>query len=344
MNLFISVCTLLILNVAALSTTLFTDVTSLSGIEFRHTNGAGGFKYVIETVGPGVGFLDYDSDGFLDIYLVNGAATPGTEYETAPRNALYRNLRDGDFFDVTDASKTGDESYGMGVAAGDYDNDGNVDIYLGNFGENVLYRNIGDGTFENVSVSAGVADSRWATSCAFSDTDRDGFLDLYAVQNFSGPQRETGYMYGGVSQLMLGDGTGYFDPVPPEDSGLIVPGDATSLTVNDINNDGRADFFVGVNNGKYMSFINQNNFNAYVLKLSDFPKGQKYIGSKIWLHFTDGSVQLHELYAGGGYLSQSAPIIFISDNSSIEKIVVQWPDGIKNEISDYKNMNDMSRL
>tara|TARA_X000001036_G_scaffold64152_1_gene54783 strand:- start:6966 stop:10709 length:3744 start_codon:yes stop_codon:yes gene_type:complete len=176
------------------------------------------------------------------------------------------------------------------------------------------------------------------------DVNGDGFLDLYAVQNFSGPQRETGYMHGGVSQLMLGDGTGYFDPVPPEDSGLIVPGDATSLTVNDINNDGRADFFVGVNNGKYMSFINQNNFNAYVLKLSDFPKGQKYIGSKIWLHFTDGSVQLHELYAGGGYLSQSAPIIFIGDNSSIEKIVIQWPDGIKNEISDYKNMNDMSRL
>ena len=176
------------------------------------------------------------------------------------------------------------------------------------------------------------------------DVNGDGFLDLYAVQNFSGPQRETGYMHGGVSQLMLGDGTGYFDPVPPEDSGLIVPGDATSLTVNDINNDGRADFLVGVNNGKYMSFINQNNFNAYVLRLSDFPKGRKYIGSKIWLHFTDGSVQLHELYAGGGYLSQSAPIIFISDNSSIEKIVVQWPDGIKNEISDYKNMNDMSSL
>ncbi len=269
MNLFISACTLMILNVAALPTTLFTDVTSLSGIEFRHTNGAGGFKYVIETVGPGVGFLDYDSDGFLDIYLVNGAATPGTEYQTAPRNALYRNLHDGDFSDVTYASKTGDEGYGMGVAAGDYDNDGNVDIYLGNFGENVLYRNIGDGTFENVSVSAGVADRRWATSCAFSDTDRDGFLDLYVanyhdfsyenhrvcseggsgLQLYCGPEA-----FDGVGDVLFrNSGNGKFVDVTESVGLLREDGKELGVVFGDVDADGDSDLYLA--NDKTLNFL-----------------------------------------------------------------------------------------
>ena len=179
---------------------------------------------------------------------------------------------------------------------------------------------------------------------ALSDVNGDGNIDLYVVQNFSGPQRETGYMHGGVSQLMLGDGAGNFEPISPSVSGLVVPGDAKSLTMHDFNNDGRVDFFVGVNNGKLESFVNQIDTESYALKLTDFPRGKRYIGSKIWVHFNDNSVQLHEVFAGGGYLSQSAPIIFIGNLVDVQKVVIQWPDGTKEETDNYKRMIGLSSL
>ena len=269
MNVLISFCIVLLLKAIALSMPLFTDVTSQSGLDFRHTNGAGGSKFVIETVGPGVGFFDYDSDGFLDIYLINGAATPGIEYEITPQNALYRNLRDGKFADVTEVSKTGDKGYGMGVAAGDYDNDGNVDIYLGNFGANVLYRNVGDGTFEDVSISAGVVDRRWTTSCAFSDVDRDGFVDLYAanyhdfsytnhrvcseggsgLQLYCGPEAFDGV--GDVLYRNLGNGT-FIDVT--ESSGLLrEDGKELGVVFGDVDMDGDSDLYLA--NDKTLNFL-----------------------------------------------------------------------------------------
>jgi len=169
------------------ATPRFSDVTAAAGIDFRHVNGATGSKFVIETVGAGVGFFDYDNDGLLDIYLINGAATPGSQYPAPPQNALYNNSGDGTFTDVTSSANVGDTGYGMGMAVADYDNDGDLDLYLGNFGANVLYNNSGDGTFVDVTSSAGVGDERWTSSCAFSDVDRDGFVDLYAANyhNFS---------------------------------------------------------------------------------------------------------------------------------------------------------------
>ena len=175
------------------------------------------------------------------------------------------------------------------------------------------------------------------------DANADGNLDLYVVQNFSGPQRETGYMDGGVSHLLLGDGSGMLKPVSPDESGLVVPGDATSVTAHDLNRDGKVDFFVGINNGKFESFINQTGSESYVLRISEYTKNN-YIGSKIWVYFRDNSVQLHEVFAGGGYLSQSAPVIFIGNKKNIKKIIIQWPDGSKNEIDDYKRMSGLSSL
>jgi hypothetical protein len=175
------------------------------------------------------------------------------------------------------------------------------------------------------------------------DANADGNLDLYVVQNFSGPQRETGYMDGGVSHLLLGDGSGMLKPVSPDESGLVVPGDATSVTAHDLNRDGKVDFFVGINNGKFESFINQTSSESYALRISEYTKNN-YIGSKIWVYFRDNSVQLHEVFAGGGYLSQSAPIIFIGNKKNIKKIIIQWPDGSKNEIDDYKRMSGLSSL
>ena len=165
------------------------------------------------------------------------------------------------------------------------------------------------------------------------DVNGDGNLDLYVVQNFLGPQRETGYMKGGVSQLLLGNGKGNFLPVPPHESGLIISGDATTLTTHDLNSDGNVDFFVGVNNSKYELYINQKQSTSYALRLPDYPKGKKYAGSKIWVYYKNNSVQLHELNIGGGYLSQSAPVVFLGNKNEIEKVIVRWSDGTENNIN-----------
>ena len=155
------------------TTPRFADVSREAALEFAHRNQVAepdpNAKYLIETMGSGGGFLDYDNDGWMDVYLVNSRGP----------NRLFRNRKDGTFSDLTGEAGVGDPSYGMGCTFGDYDNDGNVDIYLTNVGPNVLYRNLGNGTFQDVSRRSGVADSRWGTSAAFADYDGDGLLDLY---------------------------------------------------------------------------------------------------------------------------------------------------------------------
>jgi len=160
----------------------FTDVTAQCGIGFRHFNGSTGKYYYQEIMGGGVGLLDYDGDGFLDIYFVNG-----NNLETPPssdiKNRLYRSNGDWTFTDVTDRAGVGDSGYGQGCCVGDYDNDGDPDLYISNYGRNLLYRNNGDGTFTDVAKEAGVDEPGWGQSSAFLDYDNDGWLDLY-VQNY----------------------------------------------------------------------------------------------------------------------------------------------------------------
>jgi hypothetical protein len=173
------------LSVGGLSagTPAFTDVTVESGIDFVHTNGATGRKYVIETVGPGAAFLDLDADGDLDVYLLNGANT-GPDAAPSGRlvNQLYRNSGAGTFVDETAGSGLGDDGYGMGCCAADVDNDGDLDVYVTNFGPNRYYENdLPAGRFVDRTVAAGVADSAFSTGCAFADVDADGFVDLYVA-------------------------------------------------------------------------------------------------------------------------------------------------------------------
>lgn len=173
------------LSVGGLSagTPAFTDVTVEAGIDFVHTNGATGRKYVIETVGPGAAFLDLDADGDLDIYLLNGAPTgPGAAPSPGLVNRVYRNSGAGTFVDGTAGSGLGDDGYGMGCCAADVDNDGDLDVYVTNFGPNRYYVNdLPAGRFVDRTVVAGVADSAFSTGCAFADVDADGFVDLYVA-------------------------------------------------------------------------------------------------------------------------------------------------------------------
>ena len=159
----------------------FVDVTQEAGIHWRHVDGRSGQKYFMETLGSGAAFFDYDADGDADLYFVNGAPLPGYVAEEVPTNCLYQNNGDGTFTDVTEIAGVGDTGYGHGCAVGDYNNDGQLDLYVTNYGTNRLYRNNGDGTFTDVAEIAGVTEPRWSSSCAFADYDRDGHLDLYVV-------------------------------------------------------------------------------------------------------------------------------------------------------------------
>jgi hypothetical protein len=189
----------------------FTDATAASGLDrFRHVSGGAAKDYIIEATGSGVALVDYDDDGWLDVYLVNGSTFPALRAAaTAPAAALFRNNRDGTFTEVTSAAGVENGRWGQGVCAGDFDDDGRPDLFVTNFGRSRLYRNRGDGTFADVAEAAGVAVDGWSTGCAFGDYDGDGRLDLFVA----------GYVQLDPERL---------PPSPPH--GKVPPGDAPSAS------------------------------------------------------------------------------------------------------------------
>ena len=160
------------------------DVTDRTGIQFEHSDGSTGKRYVVEPVASGLATFDYDGDGLIDIYFLTGGPLEGKQVENPPTNALYRNLGDFRFVDETQATGVGIAGFAMGVAVADYDNDGRADIYVSNYGPNVLYHQQGDGTFVDATEAAGVRlkdKVGVGAGVAFLDIDEDGSLDLYVA-------------------------------------------------------------------------------------------------------------------------------------------------------------------
>ncbi len=182
----------LLLAVGAAQTVVrFTDVTRDAGISFDHVNGASPVKHLVETMGSGGLFADFDDDGWLDIFLVDGGSLADPAVARQARHRLYRNRGNATFEDVTARSGIVQGDYGMGACAGDIDNDGSIDLYVTSFGPNTLYRNRGDGTFVDVTRSAGVGASVWSAGCAFADLDKDGDLDLFVANYVAADRRHS---------------------------------------------------------------------------------------------------------------------------------------------------------
>jgi hypothetical protein len=242
----------------------FVEITDKTGIHFQHQAPHTSRKYLIETMGSGVGLFDCDNDGRLDVFLVNGApypdpTPPGTvPQKTGPEywNRLYHQKKDGTFEDVTEQAGLQGVGYGMGVAIADYDNDGYEDIYVTGYGSNHLYHNKGNCTFTDVTATAGVGGGGWSTSAAWVDLDRDGLLDLVVDRyvtwdwddKFCGQPDNRGYCHPDVFQpiTMLvyhNDGNGHFTEVAKK-LGLDRPAKALGIAVSDYDRDGRPDIFV----------------------------------------------------------------------------------------------------
>jgi len=256
----------------ALAQDVFTDITAPAGIQWKHSSGESKDCYLIEAMGGGVAFLDFDNDGLLDIFLVTGGTTPHASSKQVPHNALYRNLGNGKFEDVT--VKAGLDRipfYGMGVAVGDYDNDGYPDLYITGYPTSALFHNNRDGTFTNVTDLAGVSNpDKFAASAAWFDYDRDGRLDLfvtnYARFSYDGPQHcsyngqptycaQTAYQ-GDVPRLYHNDGGGKFTDVTTRANLSNLKGRALGVVAIDVDGDGWPDLFVARDASPNLLLIN----------------------------------------------------------------------------------------
>jgi len=260
----------------------FEDITSKTGIHFLGQASHTSLKYLPETMGSGVALFDYDNDGLLDIFFVNGAplkdpmpvdAIPqksGPEYW----NRLYRQKKDGTFEDVTEKAGLQGVGYGMGVAVGDYDNDGYEDLYVTALGGNRLYHNNGNGTFTDVTEKSGTGGSGWSTSAAWVDLDNDGLLDLVVLRYmtwdfrdiFCGEHREGLRAYchpdlfpPAIPLVFHNDGNGHFTEVAKK-LGIDKPGKGLGIAIGDYDHDGKIDVVVA--NDSMTEFLYQNKGNG----------------------------------------------------------------------------------
>src|SRR5262245_57361234 len=256
---------------------VFTDIAGQAGIRFLHDNAATPEKYLIETMGGGCAWIDFDQDGLLDIYLANSAGTAAYTTKRPLRGALYRNNGDGTFSDVTERAGVGASGvFGMGVAVGDYDNDGFPDLLVLGCGRSILYHYNGDGTFVDVTAGSGVENrGRWASSAAWFDYDKDGKLDLVIANyvdwtpenNFycgdSGPGMRSychpDVYHGQPATLFHGNGDGTFIDVSGSSGVGAQPANGLGVVTFDYDNDGWQDIFIANDGMPNHLFRNEGN-------------------------------------------------------------------------------------
>ena len=251
----------------------FVDVTKQSGIDFQHSFGEKALSSIQEGTGSGCAWIDYNNDGWMDLYVVNGRHVDGLTDHSAPdgiaaTNHLYRNNGDGTFTDVTIQAGVPGTGFGVGITAGDFDNDGNEDLYITNYNSSTLYRNNGNGTFTDITAKAGVNNPHFGTGAAFLDYDHDGRLDLfvgnylqydpasrqyYSAQQYPGPLEYAPE----TSRLFHNKGDGTFTDVSVASGIAAEPGRAMGVTVGDYNGDGWPDIYVA--NDTMASFLYRNN-------------------------------------------------------------------------------------
>jgi enediyne biosynthesis protein E4 len=244
-----------------------------SGIAWTHENAMSDNRYLPETLGPGCAFLDYDNDGWMDIYLVNSGPSDFWKPSKPIRNALYKNNRDGTFRDVTEKAGVAGGTFGMGVAVGDFDNDGWPDIFVTSYGRCILYKNNHDGTFTDVTQKSGLATPGWTTSAVWFDFDNDGKLDLFLC-SFVDYRGEHKYECGDnklgkhyyciprifkptASFLYRNNGDGTFTEVGKGTDIAKSLGKGLGVVATDINNDGRMDLFVANDTVQNFLFVNR---------------------------------------------------------------------------------------
>jgi hypothetical protein len=278
----------MVLWVAALTAPVF-DVNLPHGLDFTLQNSPTPQKYLIETMPGGVALLDYNNDGLLDIFLVNGGRltspmqTPENFDRKDPRywNRLYRQNKDGSFTDVTQEAglaNAGDGNYGMGVAVGDYDNDGYPDLYVTSYGKNILYHNNGDGTFTDVTAKAGIAAGGWSVSAGFFDYDNDGKLDLFVTRYMEWDTKHSKDCGGNfhtycppeefpatTSILYHNNGDGTFTDVSQRSGIAAKKGRALGVAFADYDEDGFTDIFVA--NDGMQQYLFHNNGNGTFTEL-----------------------------------------------------------------------------
>ncbi len=268
-------CVMLLLLSSSDGRPRFVEVGRSAGLDFQHASGSASKDYILETIGSGAAWLDYDRDGWMDLYLVNGG--DWQELKAGRRsasNALFRNLGDGTFSEVTRRAGVGGRHWGMGATAADFDNDGWTDLFIVNYGPNSLFRNRGDGSFDEIAEKAGVASTLWGSSAAFGDYDGDGWLDLYVTNYVRFDHHEARppeCQYRGIQvhcgpkgltpspdRLYHNNRDGTFSDVS-EASGIARVEPAYGLGVSwlDFDEDGDADLFVANDSMPNYLFLNQ---------------------------------------------------------------------------------------